>query len=100
MPSTIQLATPRRWRMTPTRHPAKPCVIYVTTARQGSRFGIPSQHSGNQERDRPYGPNNYLAHINLPTVQRPCDEISIKRNFFDPAWIEVRLKFSGQAQRL
>jgi hypothetical protein len=87
MPSTIQLATlrrwPRRWRLIPTGHSANPCASSVTTARQGSRFGIRSQHPGKQERDRPGDPNNELAHIHLPTVQRPCDEISAQ-NYQSP----------------
>ena len=71
MPSAIQLATPR-WRRTriPTGHAAHPIAIYVTTASQSRRFGIRSQHSGKQERDRSCDPNTYLAHINLPTVFR------------------------------
>jgi hypothetical protein len=67
MPSTIQLATPR-WRRTriPTGHAAHPIAIYVTTAGQSRRFGIRSQHSGKQERDRSCDPNNYLAHYQPP----------------------------------
>ena len=73
MPLTIQFATPRRLPMTrtPTGHSAKPLASYVTTTRQGCCFGIPSQHSCKQERDCP---DNYLAHINLPKVWKPCDE--------------------------
>jgi hypothetical protein len=72
MPSTIQLATTRR-----TRHcrrtggaSAKLHATYVTTASQSRGFGIRSQHSGKQERDRPCDPHNYLAHINLPAILR------------------------------
>jgi hypothetical protein len=87
MPSTIQLATPRRWRLTPTGHSAKPCASYVTTARQASRFAIRSQHSGKQERDRPYRPNNYLAHINLPSVQSRMMRLAqTKSRFIRAAW--------------
>jgi hypothetical protein len=70
----------------------------VTTARQGSRFGIRSQHPGKQERDRPGDPNNDLAHIHLPTVQRPCDEISAP-NYQSPTLRESgnRLKTSQGA---
>ena len=57
---------------------AKPRASYVTTASQASRFGIRSEHSGKQERDHPCDPHNYLAHINLPTAQKPSDEISAK----------------------
>jgi hypothetical protein len=48
MPSAIQLATSRTrsLRMTPTGHSAHPCAIYLTTAPQGGRFAISSQHSG------------------------------------------------------
>jgi hypothetical protein len=67
MPSNILLATLlRRWPMTRTGHSASPYASYVTTARHGSRSGIPSQHSGKQERNRHYGPNNYLVHIKPP----------------------------------
>jgi hypothetical protein len=56
MPSTIQLATLLRWKNT-TGHSANPCASSVTTACQGSRFGIRSQHSSKQERDHPCEPN-------------------------------------------
>ena len=82
MPSTIQLATTRRRRhccRKTTGRSAKLSATYVTTAGQSRRFGIRSQHSGKQERDRPCDPNDCLAHINLPTVQRPC-EVRLAQN--------------------
>jgi hypothetical protein len=69
---------------------AKPIATYVATASQSRRFGIRSQHSGKQERDRPDYSNYHLAHVNVPTVQRPCDEISAnKKQVHPPSMVSV-----------
>ena len=78
MPFAIQFATPRRTRplRASTGHSAHPSAIYVTTARQATRFGISTQHSGKYERDCPYRPNNDFTHMNLPLAKRERDEIN------------------------